>query len=134
MQVHYLFFIQNSHCPFSPSSLLPLPLPLSPPPPSLSPFLSPFLYFLLSPCPTLPLLLSPPPPPPPTPQNPHTVMEIERLREEGEENELQIRLGSRLVFGTAGLRAKMGAGYCYMNDLTIIQTTQVKHCTRMCNV
>lgn len=30
-----------------------------------------------------------------------------------------------MTFGTAGLRAKMGAGYCYMNDLTVIQTAQV---------
>ena len=28
----------------------------------------------------------------------------------------------------AGLRAKMGAGFCRMNDLTIIQTTQVIIC------
>ena len=26
----------------------------------------------------------------------------------------------------AGLRAKMGAGFCRMNDLTVIQTTQVR--------
>ena len=34
-------------------------------------------------------------------------------------------LGSRMLFGTAGLRAKMGAGYSQMNDLTVIQTAQV---------
>lgn len=51
--------------------------------------------------------------------------EIQRLKEEGAEKTLQSLLGSRLVFGTAGLRAKMGAGYCCINDLTIIQTTQV---------
>ena len=65
--------------------------------------------------------------PPPPPQNPSTVAEIERLRDNGAEEELQACLGSRMVFGTAGLRAKMAAGYCYMNDLTIIQTTQVPH-------
>jgi len=30
----------------------------------------------------------------------------------------------RMEFGTAGLRARMGAGYSMMNDLTIIQSTQ----------
>lgn len=33
-------------------------------------------------------------------------------------------LGSRLQFGTAGLRARMGAGNVCMNDLTVLQTTQ----------
>ena len=58
-------------------------------------------------------------------QDPTTVEEIERLRDEGAEKQLRALLGSRMVFGTAGLRAKMGAGYCYMNDLTVIQTAQV---------
>jgi phosphoglucomutase/phosphopentomutase len=31
-----------------------------------------------------------------------------------------------MSFGTAGLRSKMGAGYSMMNDLTIIQTAQVR--------
>ena len=58
-------------------------------------------------------------------QNPSTVQEIERLRDDGDEKTLQSLLGSRMVFGTAGLRAKMGAGYSRMNDLTVIQTAQV---------
>ena len=33
-------------------------------------------------------------------------------------------LGSRLRFGTAGLRARMGAGNVCMNVLTVLQTTQ----------
>lgn len=33
-------------------------------------------------------------------------------------------LSSRLAFGTAGLRGPMGAGYCRMNMLTVLQTTQ----------
>jgi phosphomannomutase len=57
-------------------------------------------------------------------RNPATAEEIERLRDEGAEEELQALLGSRMVFGTAGLRAKMGAGYSRMNDLTVIQTAQ----------
>uniref|UniRef100_A0A8D0CAN3 Phosphoglucomutase 2-like 1 n=1 Tax=Scleropages formosus TaxID=113540 RepID=A0A8D0CAN3_SCLFO len=38
--------------------------------------------------------------------------------------ELQRRLCSRMSFGTAGLRAAMGAGFALINDLTIIQSTQ----------
>ena len=37
---------------------------------------------------------------------------------------LKAHLGSRLVFGTAGLRAPMGPGYNKMNDLVILQTAQ----------
>jgi phosphoglucomutase/phosphopentomutase len=29
-----------------------------------------------------------------------------------------------MQFGTAGLRGLMGPGYCNMNDLVVIQTTQ----------
>lgn len=59
-------------------------------------------------------------------KNPSTAGDIERLRNECAEKELLSLLGpgSRMTFGTAGLRAKMGAGYCYMNDLTVIQTAQ----------
>nr|XP_028599779.1 phosphoglucomutase-2 [Podarcis muralis] len=38
--------------------------------------------------------------------------------------ELRKCFGSRMEFGTAGLRAPMGTGTSRMNDLTIIQTTQ----------
>jgi phosphoglucomutase / phosphopentomutase len=46
-----------------------------------------------------------------------------------EYTQLKSRLFHRMEFGTAGLRAKMGAGYSMMNDVTIIQTTQgfLKH-------
>jgi hypothetical protein len=57
-------------------------------------------------------------------KNPVTAGEIARLRDAGAEEELRVLLGSRMPFGTAGLRAKMGAGYCHMNDLTVIQTAQ----------
>lgn len=30
-----------------------------------------------------------------------------------------------MTFGTAGLRAPMGAGFARINDLTVIQSTQV---------
>ena len=38
--------------------------------------------------------------------------------------ELRARMLNRIEFGTAGLRAKMCAGFGRMNDLVIIQTTQ----------
>ncbi|KAJ3049379.1 Phosphoglucomutase-2, partial [Rhizophlyctis rosea] len=50
--------------------------------------------------------------------------EIRQLVDSGNQNELQDRLASRLTFGTAGLRAAMGAGYSRMNDLTVVQASQ----------
>lgn len=50
---------------------------------------------------------------------------MKQLVAEGNAAELQKYFGSRMEFGTAGLRAAMGAGISHMNDLTIIQTTQV---------
>ena len=74
-----------------------------------------------------------------------TRAEIRKLVEANDEDALKARLGSRMSFGTAGntvtntsntrqtlltltgLRAAMGAGYSRMNQLTIIQTTQVQN-------
>lgn len=42
----------------------------------------------------------------------------------GDTEALQIALGSRLSFGTAGLRGEMGPGTSRMNDLVVVQTTQ----------
>lgn len=50
---------------------------------------------------------------------------MKHLLDEENADELHTRFGSRMEFGTAGLRAVMGAGISQMNDLTIIQTTQV---------
>lgn len=50
---------------------------------------------------------------------------MKQLIAEGNKEELQKCFGARMEFGTAGLRAAMGAGVARMNDLTIIQTTQV---------
>lgn len=50
--------------------------------------------------------------------------EIRQLVKDGNNAELRSRLFERLAFGTAGLRARMGAGYSMMNDLTVIQATQ----------
>uniref|UniRef100_A0A8C2BV84 Phosphoglucomutase 2-like 1 n=1 Tax=Cyprinus carpio TaxID=7962 RepID=A0A8C2BV84_CYPCA len=49
---------------------------------------------------------------------------MESLVREGRVVELRRRLCSRMTFGTAGLRAEMGAGFACINDLTVIQSTQ----------
>lgn len=41
-----------------------------------------------------------------------------------EPEKLSSFLGSRLAFGTAGLRGPMGPGYNRMNDLVVMQTAQ----------
>lgn len=58
-------------------------------------------------------------------QNQKTKEQIENLLQNGQHKELRDRLCCRLTFGTAGLRSAMGAGFCYINDLTVIQSTQV---------
>ncbi|KAK7863518.1 hypothetical protein R5R35_004971 [Gryllus longicercus] len=57
-------------------------------------------------------------------KNENTRNEIQSLRDAGDEAQLQKLLLSRLQFGTAGLRGRMGPGYSQMNDLVIIQTAQ----------
>uniref|UniRef100_H2Y5I8 Phosphoglucomutase-2 n=1 Tax=Ciona savignyi TaxID=51511 RepID=H2Y5I8_CIOSA len=56
-------------------------------------------------------------------KNEKTKNEIKKLSEAGKFDDLK-KLLKRMEFGTAGLRAEMGAGNSRMNDLTIIQTTQ----------
>ena len=53
-----------------------------------------------------------------------TRKEILELVKQQNVKELHILLRSRLSFGTAGLRARMGAGFSRLNSLTIIQTSQ----------
>lgn len=62
-------------------------------------------------------------------KNEKTANEIKMLVANGNYNELSNVLLSRISFGTAGLRGKMGAGYTGMNDLVIVQTAQglLKH-------
>jgi hypothetical protein len=56
--------------------------------------------------------------------NEQTRAEIAALVEARDATALRERLGSRLKFGTAGLRGRMGAGYNRMNDVVILQTAQ----------
>lgn len=53
-----------------------------------------------------------------------TRAEILDLVKQQNVKELEVLLTSRLTFGTAGLRARMGAGFSRLNSLTIIQTSQ----------
>lgn len=57
-------------------------------------------------------------------QNERTRNEIIQLRDAENWSELHSRLSSRLQFGTAGLRARMEAGFSRMNTLVVIQATQ----------
>lgn len=57
-------------------------------------------------------------------RNEVTVAEVRGLVEKGDSATLQKLFGSRMEFGTAGLRAAMGAGTSQMNDVTVIQAAQ----------
>ncbi|XP_075994244.1 glucose 1,6-bisphosphate synthase [Genypterus blacodes] len=57
-------------------------------------------------------------------QNGQTRAQVQALVVAGHLDELKTRLCSRMSFGTAGLRAPMGAGFSRINDLTVIQSTQ----------
>ena len=57
-------------------------------------------------------------------RNPETCKQIKDLIDKKDYEKLKELLGSRLVFGTAGLRAELGAGYSRMNELTVIQASQ----------
>mmetsp|Transcript_39273 Transcript_39273/g.76833 ORF Transcript_39273/g.76833 Transcript_39273/m.76833 type:complete len:603 (+) Transcript_39273:71-1879(+) len=49
---------------------------------------------------------------------------VEKMLADGDAAGLKTLLGSRLAFGTAGLRGPMGAGYARMNHVTVFQCTQ----------
>ncbi|KAG2230169.1 hypothetical protein INT48_003474 [Thamnidium elegans] len=57
-------------------------------------------------------------------QNEETRNEILLLQKENNTQELHKRLSNRIEFGTAGLRARMEAGFSRMNDLTVLQASQ----------
>ncbi|KAJ8078391.1 hypothetical protein PM082_012673 [Marasmius tenuissimus] len=58
-------------------------------------------------------------------RNEQTRAELQRLWDDGDTDELEKRLRNRIEFGTAGLRGRMEAGWARMNDLIIIQASQV---------
>merc|ERR1712093_953049 len=57
-------------------------------------------------------------------KNEKTRNEVLSLQAAGDETELAARLEKRIGFGTAGLRARMEAGFSRMNDLTVLQASQ----------
>ncbi|KAJ9081484.1 hypothetical protein DSO57_1014031 [Entomophthora muscae] len=57
-------------------------------------------------------------------KNPTTREAIQSLVDSQDEKKLEELLCIPLTFGTAGLRAKMEAGFSRMNDLTVIQASQ----------
>ncbi|KAL8270634.1 hypothetical protein Esti_005455 [Eimeria stiedai] len=57
-------------------------------------------------------------------KNMQTLDEARRLLESASEDKLKDLFCRYLVFGTAGLRAQMGAGFSRLNDVTIQQTSQ----------
>ncbi|KAG1169097.1 hypothetical protein G6F70_008690 [Rhizopus microsporus] len=57
-------------------------------------------------------------------KNEETRNEIIQLQNANNVQELTKRLATRIEFGTAGLRARMEAGFSRMNDLTVLQASQ----------
>lgn len=59
-------------------------------------------------------------------QNEKTRDEVHGLVTNGNVAELERRFLTRIQFGTAGLRGRMTAGFSMMNDVIVIQTSQVR--------
>lgn len=57
-------------------------------------------------------------------RNKDTILEVQELIRENNVKKLSKLFLNRLEFGTAGFRARMGAGFCQMNDLVVIQSAQ----------
>jgi len=57
-------------------------------------------------------------------QDESTRREILDLAAATDNDELERRLGTRITFGTAGLRSSMKAGFAHMNCVTVIQASQ----------
>lgn len=56
-------------------------------------------------------------------QNPVTRKQIEDLQTANDTKQLETLLSKRISFGTAGLRARMEAGFARMNDVTVLQAS-----------
>ncbi|KAK0417460.1 hypothetical protein QR680_013022 [Steinernema hermaphroditum] len=54
-------------------------------------------------------------------KNEKTRAEIEKLVNAKDEAALKARMGAKLAFGTAGVRARMEAGFARLNELTVLQ-------------
>lgn len=65
--------------------------------------------------------------------NEQTRNELKSLMERNEWKELEERLCSYISFGTAGLRASMGAGFSRMNHITVMQASQGLCSYLLCN-
>ncbi|KAJ2119240.1 hypothetical protein IW147_006031, partial [Coemansia sp. RSA 720] len=57
-------------------------------------------------------------------KDPKTRAQIEGLVASGDEEQLELLLRTPIEFGTAGLRARMEAGYSRLNQLTVISASQ----------
>jgi len=57
-------------------------------------------------------------------RNETTLAEVRALVAAGNDSALSAIMDTPMAFGTAGLRAKMGAGFACMNDLTVVQAAQ----------
>jgi phosphoglucomutase len=57
-------------------------------------------------------------------RDPYTREEMQKLVDSNNVEELEKRLRTRIAFGTAGLRARMEAGFSRMNCVTVIQASQ----------
>ncbi|KAJ2819509.1 hypothetical protein IWW50_005434, partial [Coemansia erecta] len=57
-------------------------------------------------------------------KDPKTRAQIEALVASGDEQQLELLLRNPIEFGTAGLRARMEAGYSRLNQLTVISASQ----------
>ena len=53
-------------------------------------------------------------------------IEVQDLLKKNDMDELTKRFQKRISFGTAGLRGFMGGGYAFMNDLIVLQASQVR--------
>ncbi|ODQ83224.1 hypothetical protein BABINDRAFT_6071 [Babjeviella inositovora NRRL Y-12698] len=56
--------------------------------------------------------------------NPVTRQQIINLHQQNDTAQLRALLATRISFGTAGLRARMEAGFSRMNDVTVLQASQ----------
>lgn len=57
-------------------------------------------------------------------QNPQTKSFVQTLLDNKDYSSLSSLMLPRIEFGTAGLRSEMKAGFAFMNDLVVLQTTQ----------